>query len=383
MTTHFTHKKRWGLKLGILAAVLLLTAFSAAQTSSTLQLNIYEAVLDGHCVPADAPDAQGVSFQAAGHVLTIVGKNFNNSGTTPLVTLGGVQLTVNAWNDSFITAALECSTFLDGSFRLLVSTGVGQPYNDGITFSLSTRGLQGNKGDPGANGNDGIQGPKGDPGASGKDGINGTNGKDGVSGTNGKDGINGNNGKNGRGHRVDRVASTTCPNGGYTLLFYDIDENGLATLVDTKDICHGNNGANGNKGDKGDPGSNGRDGAPGLNGGQGPKGDQGNGGPQGPQGPPGYAYGWHKRFNSASISGTTSVVLSQVATGTPAYLIDAKLGAPFGNNAKTITCTLVAVENGVSTTLDSSDTLLLGNTQNTVKHDVSLAGVRCPTSPLT
>ena len=35
----------------------------------------------------------------------------------------------------------------------------------------------------------------------------------------------------------------------------------------------------------------------------------------------------------------------------------------------------MAVENSVTITLDSSDTLLLGTTQNMVKHDVSLAGV--------
>jgi Collagen triple helix repeat (20 copies) len=221
----------------------------------------------------------------------------------------------------------------------------------------------------------------GAPGSNGKDGAPGLNGAPGSSGNKGD---KGDPGSNGRGHRVDRVVSTTCPNGGFTLLFYDIAADGTSTLVDTKDICHGNpgtNGTNGNKGDNGKdgapglngtPGSNGRDGAPGLNGAPGFNGPQG---PKGDQGPPGYAYGWHKRFNSAAITGTSTTVLSQVGTGTAAYLIDAKMGAPFANNAKTVTCTLVAVENGVSTTLDSSDTLLLGNSQTTVKHDVSLAGV--------
>ena len=309
MTTQLTHSHRKGLIYAALVAVLFLmvSTFSAAQnTVSPNQVTVFDAFLQsGHCVPEDPASPYGRPADGDTHTLTILGANFLKSGYGPFVYFGGVGplATVGVPTDSQIDVTLNCAQLYDiftggdvtrgpkfyySSYRLQVFTGQGQPFYDGISFSIR------------------VRGPKGDNGHDGNNGTNGTNGN------------------------------------------------------------------NGDKGDKGDPGSNGNNGAPGLTGAPGFNGPQG---PKGDQGPPGYAYGWHKRFNSAAITGTSTTVLSQVGTGTAAYLIDAKMGAPFANNAKTVTCTLVAVENGVSITLDSSDTLLLGNSQTTVKHDVSLAGV--------
>jgi len=94
-----------------------------------------------------------------------------------------------------------------------------------------------------------------------------------------------------------------------------------------------------------------------LNGGQ---------GPQGPQGPAGVAKGYYKKFDSTNITSTNTTVLSQVVTGSPVYLIDAKVNS---------SCSLNALDNGVLTTVDTSDALLIGNTQVTAKGGISLAGV--------
>jgi hypothetical protein len=75
----------------------------------------------------------------------------------------------------------------------------------------------------------------------------------------------------------------------------------------------------------------------------------------------------------------TTDVLSQHVTGVTNYLIDAKVNAPFGNNAKQVTCTLTAVENGVATVIDSSDTLLIGSSTTTAKGVLSLNGRYVPT----
>jgi hypothetical protein len=67
--------------------------------------------------------------------------------------------------------------------------------------------------------------------------------------------------------------------------------------------------------------------------------------------------------------------LSQVVSGAAGYVIDAKINAPFANGAKSVICTLTAVENGASTILDSSEELVLGNPNTTAKGGISLAGV--------
>jgi hypothetical protein len=137
-------------------------------------------------------------------------------------------------------------------------------------------------------------------------------------------------------------------------------------------VCHGKDGApgkDGQSGASGPKGDTGRDGAPGGTGPQGPQ------GPNGKDGAPAKAFGWHKKFASASIAGTPTTVLSQVVTGTNAYMVDAKLNAPFAINQTQITCVLAAVEQGVSTEIDRLDTLLIGDTKSTARGGVGLAGV--------
>jgi hypothetical protein len=65
-------------------------------------------------------------------------------------------------------------------------------------------------------------------------------------------------------------------------------------------------------------------------------------------------------------------------TGTGAYMVNAKVGAPFGNNAKQVTCKLIAVENNSATTLDSSETLWIGNNTTTAKGVIALGGLYLP-----
>ena len=365
----------------------------AQDSNSAIQLTITDALLSAHCVPAAAQN-NTLPFQsdAISRTLTIQGVNFLN-GATPLVTLGSVGLPLSsstAPTATAITVNFDCSQFSTGTYRLHVSTGTGTPYNGDFFFSFSTQGpagsngAKGDRGDAGPQGADGLHGNDGTNGKDGALGLNGTNGKDGApgqNGTNGKDGApgqNGSNGKdgapglNGKGHHVvvtKLLPGSICPTGGNQQDFYTIAPDGTMTLVDTEYLCHGSNGA---QGPQGNQGANGRDGAPGLNGFNGGQGPQG---PQGQQGPPGVAKGWHKKFDSSAITSTSTIVLSQVVTGTPAYLIDAKINSPFANNAKSVACTLTAVDNGVTTIIDSSDALLIGNTQTTAKGGISLAGV--------
>ena len=67
----------------------------------------------------------------------------------------------------------------------------GQPGERGIA------GMNGTDGKDGANGKDGIDGINGTNGADGKDGANGKDGIDGINGTNGTNGTNGRDGKDG------------------------------------------------------------------------------------------------------------------------------------------------------------------------------------------
>ena len=359
--------------------VLILVGFAsssrAQDTSSSIQLTITDALLSAHCVPA-SPQNNTLPFQsdAVSRTLTIQGFNFLN-GATPLVTLGNVGLPLTLATPptaTTITVNFDCSQFSTGTYRLRVSTGSGTPYNGDFYFSFSTQGpagLAGAKGDPGATGSQGPNGLSGNNGKDGAPGLNGTNGKDGAPGQNGTSGKDGAPGQNGKGHRVvvtKLLPGSVCPAGGHQQDFYVIAADGTSTLFDTEIVCHGNNGQ---QGPQGNQGSNGRDGAPGLNGFNGPQ------GPQGPQGPAGVAKGWYKKFDSSAITSASGNVLTQTVTGTPAYLIDAKVNSPFGNNAKSVACTLTALDSGVTTSIDTSDALLIGNTQTTAKGGISLAGV--------
>ena len=96
---------------------------------------------------------------------------------------------------------------------------------------------------------------------------------------------------------------------------------------------------------------------------------------QGPPGLDGKTLGWTKAFNSASINGVASDVLKHHVTGTPGYMVTAKVGASFGNNAKQVNCRLLVVENDVATVVDDTETMLVGNATTTAKGVIALGGL--------
>ena len=52
------------------------------------------------------------------------------------------------------------------------------------------------------------------------------------------------------------------------------------------------------------------------------------------------------------------------------------MNSPFGLNAKSVQCSLVAIEGGLSTVIDTSDALVPGGNSNSpAKGGISLAGV--------
>jgi len=65
-------------------------------------------------------------------------------------------------------------------------------------------------------------------------------------------------------------------------------------------------------------------------------------------------------------------------TGAQSYLINAKVNAPFAHGNKQVSCQLVAVENEVVTTIDASETLLIGDRQTTAKGVIALGGEYSP-----
>lgn len=193
---------------------------------------------------------------------------------------------------------------------------------------VGPQGEQGEQGEPGAAGPQGPAGPTGAPGQNGKDGVAGPPGSDGPPGTPGTPGP------------------------------------------------PGSQGPPGTPGIAGPPGADGPPGTPGPPGAQGPPGLQG---PEGPPGRDGKAPGWIQKFNSAAISSLTTNVLSQQVSGAGGYIVNAKVNAPFANGSKQVTCNLVAVENSVPTTMDSSESLLLGNATTTAKGVIALGGEYQPT----
>lgn len=192
-------------------------------------------------------------------------------------------------------------------------------------------GLPGEKGDPGAAGPKGADGPQGEPGEAGPAGPTGPTG---PAGPVGPPGLQGNPGLNG------------------------------------KDGAPGHDGIAGPPGEQGPPGLQGepgRDGAPGRD------------GERGPQGPPGWSGGWTRTFQTAAISSAKTDVLVRRVTGTTGYMVNAKVGAPFANGAKQVTCNLNAIEDGTETLLDTSETLWLGSSNATAKGVIALNGVYQPT----
>ncbi|MFN2377263.1 MAG: hypothetical protein ABR538_12050 [Candidatus Binatia bacterium] len=116
---------------------------------------------------------------------------------------------------------------------------------------------------------------------------------------------------------------------------------------------------------------------------QGPPGLTGATGAQGPAGASAKSQGWTKQFNSAAITSVTTDVLAQHVSGSAGYMVNAKVGAPFANGNKQVSCNLIAVENNVATTIDTSETLLLGSSTTTAKGVLALSGQYVPTGGAT
>lgn len=139
---------------------------------------------------------------------------------------------------------------------------------------VKTQTIQGPKGETGSTGE---QGPSG---SSGSSGLNGSNGTNGVAGADGKDGSNGISGASGHSAVFNMTTSTTCAEGGYTLLTaIDTNDSGVLDNGDSNiqsiTVCNGLTGA------KGDTGIQGIKGDVGDTGSQGVQGDVGPAGPSG------------------------------------------------------------------------------------------------------
>ncbi len=151
-----------------------------------------------------------------------------------------------------------------------------------------------------------------------------------------------------------------------------------------KDGNHGNDGApglDGNHGNHGNDGAPGNHGAPGLDG---VHGNHGNDGAPGNPGAPGAdgrsSRGWNsKTCLTTSITSTATLLSSQIGTGQDSYSVTTKVRAPWATDQRAILCTLSAVESGVTTVVDSGDTLLIGSSFRTAKGTVELMGSYVPT----
>src|SRR5207244_5485400 len=157
-----------------------------------------------------SPGATGPVFDALTRTLTIYGQNFNNSGAIPVVAIGmgafqkSYMPASGQWDANQINIPINCADFSPaGTYRLIVSTGQGAPYNDGITVNFSLRGTNGINGQNGAKGETGAtgpQGPKGDPGATGLKGDKGDKGDPGPTGAQGQNGEQGEGDRQGAKH---------------------------------------------------------------------------------------------------------------------------------------------------------------------------------------
>src|SRR5438874_1791253 len=288
----------------LVAAVLgvLLPALAASvgraqtlDTSSIIQIGISDATLNAYC-PPDEQAAQP-AFGNVARTLMIYGQNFNNSGAVPVVTvgLGAFQKTfapaAGDWGPFQINIPINCADFSPaGTYRLMVSTGRGTPYNDGISFNFSLRGSVGPIGPKGPTGAIGLQGAKGDKGDRGATGAPGQNGQ------------------NGSGFRKElinpsdaRYVLTGCEQGGAVAVYAQVfvagawvDDGTAPTYVcrgkdgttgqNGRDGAPGATGLKGDKGDKGDTGALGLQGSPGVNGQKGDHGDKGDKGDKGQHG---------------------------------------------------------------------------------------------------
>src|SRR5437667_246363 len=294
---HTMRRLRRPLVAAVLGVMLpaLAPSFSRAQTldtSARIQVAISSATLDDFCPPS--PGATGPVFDALTRTLTIYGQNFNNSGAIPVVAIGmgafqkSYMPATGQWDANQINIPINCADFSPaGTYRLIVSTGQGAPYNDGITVNFSLRGKNGINGQNGAKGDTGatgLQGPKGDPGATGLKGDKGDKGDPGTTGAQGPKGELGAAGLKGeKGDKGDRGARGRQGPKGRTGAGGD-DGTAPTYLGRGKDGAAGQNGRDGATGLNGQNGKDGNPGVPGQKGDKGDKGDHGDKGDKGDKG---------------------------------------------------------------------------------------------------
>jgi Collagen triple helix repeat (20 copies) len=132
-------------------------------------------------------------------------------------------------------------------------------------------------------------------------------------------------------------------------------------------------------------GARGLQGATGAQGPTGPQGNPGNNGTNGRDGAPGQngkdgrsSHAWGKSCENKFIGTTPVQLASKIDTGQDTYLVRATVKAPWANGQKQIACSLTAVDNGVTTVIDTGETLLLGSQQVIAKGTVVLEGVFTP-----
>jgi hypothetical protein len=122
-------------------------------------------------------------------IVDVMGANFTKGKADPIVTLGGMVMTVEGGTltDAFVSASLP-GTFTPGDYLLTVthSKGVGQ-------YDL-TVGAVGPQGEIGPDGPQGEQGPAGADGATGATGAAGAIGATGATGAEGEQGPQGEQG---------------------------------------------------------------------------------------------------------------------------------------------------------------------------------------------
>lgn len=199
--------------------------------------------------PVDQLTIERAYADLVAHSLQIDGLNFD-TGTSPKVTLGNSVLVVAGFSANRIDAALPPGLQL-GTYKLAVSTGPQQKYNDTIDVTIVLDSPPGPPGEPGP------QGPVGPTGSQGPEGPEGPAGPQGLAGPNGTQGASGPQGAQG-----------------------DAGQQGVPGP-------QGDPGPAGPTGPAGPQGIQGADGQPGPAGSQGPQGQQGPQGPQGNKGPEG------------------------------------------------------------------------------------------------
>ena len=89
-----------------------------------------------------------------------------------------------------------------------------------------------------------------------------------------------------------------------------------------------------------------------------------------------HAYSAH--LGNASISNTTTPILSKTGTGSPYYMVTGKLNVPYGGNQKQVTCNLR--QNGAI--IDTADQVFVpGSNTQIAKHTITLQNNVGPVDP--